>query len=82
MIIRVQNARGNLIKLSPQIASALDSLNTEAHKVNADWDDIVRKALGILEADGFNLAHLQPEVKYYDTKNGTKILTIKINNLV
>lgn len=82
MIIRVLNARDNLIKLTPQTASALETLNQEAHKVNADWNDIVRKALCILEADGFEISKLQPEVKYYDTKKGTKILTIKIHNLV
>jgi len=42
----------------------------------------VRKALNILEADGFKVEHLHPEVKYYDTKKGTKILNIKIHNLV
>jgi hypothetical protein len=82
MIIRVLNARGNLLKLAPQTATALESLDAEADKVNADWDDIVRKALRILEADGFEVSKLLPEVKYYDTQKGTKILVIKIHNLV
>ena len=63
---------GDIIKLSPQIRAALDSVGEEADKLNANWEEVYGKALRILQGDGFEITRLQPEVKYFDTKKARK----------
>jgi hypothetical protein len=79
MFISVINIRGDQIKLSPQINSALAALGLEADTPGADWDEVTHKMIRLLAADDFEITKLQPEVDYYDTKKGKKILEIKIH---
>jgi hypothetical protein len=78
MIIRIVNVGGNQIVLSPSTKFDLNGIGLEAEKINADWEALMTKILRALERDGFDLSKLQPEIKYYDTKNGRKILSIKV----
>ena len=78
MNIQVININGDILKLSPQIRAALDSVGEEADKLDANWEAVYEKALRILQGDGFEITKLQPEVKYFDTKEGKKTQSIKI----
>jgi hypothetical protein len=79
MRIRVLNNNGDQLKLSPQINAALDSLGQEAAKSEANWEEATQKMIRVLERDNFDATKLQPEINYYDTKNGKQLFSIKIN---
>lgn len=79
MMIRVKNANGDSIELSPNTKSALDSLGLEADKTGADWNETTKKMLRVLGDDNFDITKLTSEVSFIDTKEGKKILEIVIN---
>jgi hypothetical protein len=79
MNIQVINQQGDQLVLSPKVQPALDRLDREGGIPEADWKDLERKILNILAGDGFDKKKLQPEISYFDTKEGKKIQGIKIN---
>jgi hypothetical protein len=78
MNIQVININGDSIALSPQVKTALDGVGEEADKLNANWEELSEKVFRILKGDGFDIARLQPEIKYYETKKGKKTQSIRI----
>ena len=79
MSVSVINNQGDHVKLTPATVSSLASLALEAEKPNANWDEINVKMLHLLEADGFEIMKLQPEISYYDSKEGRVITDIRIS---
>jgi hypothetical protein len=79
MNIQVININGDQLVLSPQVQPALDVLGRNGAIPEAGWKELERKILIILAEDGFDITKLQPEISYFDTKQGKKIQGIKIN---
>jgi hypothetical protein len=80
MSIRVFNLKGDQIKLSPEVKTALESAGLEAETVEeAKWDELLAKIGRILKDAGFEVLKLQPEIDYVDTKKGKIIQEIKFN---
>ena len=79
MNIQVINLNGDQLVLSPQVQPALDKLTCDGAIPEAGWKELERQILNILEKDNFDRKKLQSEISYYDTKEGKKIQSIKIN---
>jgi hypothetical protein len=79
MNIQVINSNGDPLVLSPKVQPALDLLDGNGVFPEAGWKELERKILNILANDGFVREKLQPEISYYDTQEGKKIQSIKIN---
>ena len=79
MNIQVININGDQLVLSPQVQPALDLLDRDGGIPEAGWKELEHKILNILARDGFDRKKLQPEISYFDTKEGKKIQGIKFN---
>lgn len=79
MNIQVINLNGDPLVLSPKVQPALDLLDGNGVFPEAGWKELEGKILNILAGDGFDRKKLQPEISFYDTKEGKKIQSIKIN---
>jgi hypothetical protein len=79
MRIRVLNAGGDQLKVSPQINSALENLGRQADKSGTNWQEISNKMLRVLEGDNFDPSKLQLEINYCDTKNGKEVFSFIFN---
>lgn len=69
------------IGVSSEIRTALDKLGAEAEakaKVGADFEQVTRKMLQLLEDNGFEITKLKSIVTYSDTESGNKIENITI----
>lgn len=69
------------IGVSSEIRIVLDKLGAEAEakaKVGADFEQVTRKMLQLLEANGLEVTKLKAIVTYSDTESGNKIENITI----
>jgi hypothetical protein len=79
MSIRVFDIQGDQLELAPPVKAALAALGLEADTSEANWEELTQKMGRVLETDGFEVMKFQPEISYYDTKKGKKILEIRFN---
>ncbi len=69
------------IEVSPKIRTALDKLGAKAGakaKVGADFEQVIRKMLELLEANSFEVTKLKAVVIYADAESGAKIENITL----
>jgi len=78
MVIRILNYDGEGLEVSQQARAALTAIGNRAEGYNADWPQISNEIMQALAGDGFEVNALQPEIDYYENKNGKKILNIKV----
>ena len=79
MMIRVKNANGDSIELSPKTKSALDNIGLEADKTGRDWNEVTHEMMRVLGDDNYDITKLTSEVSFMDTKEGKKVMEIVIN---
>lgn len=81
MKVRLLDPQDKEIGVSSEIRTALDKLGAEAEakaKVGADFEQVTRKMLQLLEDNGFEITKLKSIVTYSDTESGNKIENITI----
>jgi hypothetical protein len=76
MSIRVFNYYGDQLFVSPNIQSTLETITSKAGKSHETWDELTHEMLHVLEGDGFDIAKLQPQISYFETKKGKEIMHI------
>ncbi len=81
MKVRLLDSEDKEIGISSEIRTALDKLGAEAEakaKNGAEFEQITRKMLQLLEDNGFEITKLKSVVTYSDTETGNKIENITI----
>lgn len=81
MKVILLDSQNKEIGVSSEIRTALDELGAEAEakaKVRADFEQVTRKMLQLLEDNGFEITKLKAIVTYTDSKPGNKIENITI----
>jgi len=77
MNVRVLNPKGEQYELDSNVKNTLVSLAMEANHGESQWEKQMGKMIYVLENAGFSADKLQPEVLYYDTKNGKQIISLR-----